>query len=70
MEMMTQFYKEKDWSQCKDYRELFSTHEDYMRAVKDMKHYFHNEALTIWKNRHKKLSFYTREYSFVGNPDF
>lgn len=67
---MYEYYKSLDYSDVKDYRVLFSNREDYMKAVKDRNHAFHDEALIIWKNRNKQHKFYLKELSFVGNPDF
>lgn len=49
-----EYFKSKDYSKEKNYKVLFSDLESYLRAVRDMKHYFHKEALQIWKNRTAK----------------
>lgn len=56
---MYEYHKSLDYSNCKDWSVLFSTHNDYLRAIKDMSHYFHKEAQQIWNNR--------QSYVVMGN---
>lgn len=50
---MYNFYKSKDYTNVTDWKELFSSHIDYINARNNRNHYFHKEAMQIFKNRRK-----------------
>lgn len=50
-EEMHDWFKKQDYSNARTWKPLFSNREAYIRAVRDMGHPFHAEALQIRKNR-------------------
>ena len=46
-----EYYKSLDYSKCKDWSVLFSTHIEYVNALNKMSHPFHKEAVIIKNNR-------------------
>lgn len=54
---MYEYYKSQDYSNVKDWTVLFTTHQDFCNALHQPKHYFHNEAKMIKRNKDAGFNF-------------
>lgn len=54
---MYEYHKSLDYSNCKDWSVLFSSHKDFCNALHHTLHPFHNEAKTIKRNKDRNLNF-------------
>ncbi len=50
MDLMTEYYQEQDYSNCKDWSVLFSNSLDFTNAVLDKSNPMHEQAKTIYMN--------------------
>lgn len=50
MELMTEYFQEQDYSNCKDWSVLFSNSLDFTNAVLDKSNPMHEQAKTIYMN--------------------
>lgn len=56
IDMMTQYYYEQDYSNCKDWSVLFSLHKDFCYALHHTNHVMHEQAKTIKANKDRNLN--------------
>lgn len=54
---MYEYFKSKDYSKERKWQILFSSHNGFLKAIKDMTHPFHKEAMQIRENRVAKRSY-------------